>query len=159
MIGVDVQTAQCLEPCVGGTLIGHRRCAAGRCFSDRDLCIDAKQLSPGIDHTVAIAIQYQPAVVTLEPAGACAHTIGVVIEHDWRGADSDRFDAVRVEVNGQWIAWCQHAQLNPDCGQRGINVDALVAVQRRVGINFVEHVQLWPAHWPNLLDPSRQTGL
>ena len=159
LITIGVQAAQRLESRVGVALISHRRGAAGRCFGDRDLRIDAKQLAPGIDHAIAIAIQHQPAVVALEPAGAGANTVGIVIEHDRRGADADRFDTVRIQVNGQGITRREHMQLGPDGGQCGIDVDALVAVQRWVGIDRVEHDQLWRACRANRLDPSRQTEL
>ncbi|UTH76203.1 hypothetical protein [Chromobacterium sp. IIBBL 290-4] len=44
--------------------------------------IDAKKLSARINGAVAIAIQHQPAIIGLDPAGACFYSICIMIKQN-----------------------------------------------------------------------------
>ena len=76
--------------------------AAGERFGADD-GIDAEQLTTGVDGAVAIAVEDDEGIVGLEPAGAGLDGVGVVVEENPR-INSDCFDAVTVQIDGQGIA-------------------------------------------------------
>ena len=68
-------------------------------------CVNTEELTARVDGAVAIAIQHQPAVIRLDPAGTGFDTIGIVVEQDDCAIAGARgFDAVAVQVQNQRVA-------------------------------------------------------
>ncbi len=65
----------------------------------------AKEFAARVDHPIAVAVQHDQAVVTLDPAGGGFDAVGVVVKEDGvGGVDAYGFEAVVVEVEGEGVA-------------------------------------------------------
>ena len=66
--------------------------------------VNTKEFAARVDGVITIAIQHQPGVIRLDPAGASFHTIGIVIEQDDCAiAGAGGFDAIAIEVEHQRV--------------------------------------------------------